>query len=125
MAPAVSLGSAAPIAMVLAADVVYPTSHLEPLLQTIRALRRPTLLGYVERSASTTEVLMSALATRMGHVRCRSMPLRGKARLIALDQWLTGDSRVESASVSPWPHEHIVGGGAPCVVDTNITSLQW
>ena len=111
--------------IVLACDVVYPASEesLGLLLQTLQLIRRPLLLGYVERSAATTERLMAGLSS-LGHSRCRRMPLGAKTSLIALDGWSVAsddnDADNEEASRASSSRE-----ASACVPVSNISVLRW
>ena len=84
---------------------VYPNNADEPLqalLATLQALRRPTLLAYVERSEAVTRSLESGLValSRSGRPRCRRLRLAAKTWLFALDEWAPKDDGATEESAA-------------------------
>jgi hypothetical protein len=78
---------------------VYPMNideSLQPLLETLQVLGRPTLLAYVERSEAVTLALETGLRSLRPH-RCRRLRLCLKTSVYALDEW-TREHRLNDSS---------------------------
>ncbi|KAL1523626.1 hypothetical protein AB1Y20_018562 [Prymnesium parvum] len=89
--------------LVVGADLVYPHSSseaMELLLATLQALRRPSVLAYVERCATVTEKFERALQALSIRPRCRRLPLAANIYLYALDHWTTVEEPVYNSSIA-------------------------
>lgn len=98
--------------VVIGADLVYPAAEasLQLLIESLGTIRRPALLSYIERSATTSAKLQDAL--RQLGARCRWMPWHARAHskgsFIILDAW----------------NSTIAHNGTSCFQVHNITTLR-
>ena len=82
---------------------VYPNNaeeSLGALLATLQALRRPSLLAYVERSTAVTEMLEAGLRNLSPRPHCRRLRLAAKTHLYALEHWVL-PGEVSGAGATP------------------------